>query len=102
MSEENVEAARKALEAFDPDLDRLAEFWDPEIDWRAIEGAPMTSVSSRATMCRYYAQWFETFDNMKVEIEASTPARRIGTWVCSGEGTSGRFRSPGAQSSKMR
>ena len=31
---------RSALASFDRSLDRVAEFWDPEIDWRAIEGAP--------------------------------------------------------------
>ena len=40
MSQENVEVVRRALRAFDRDLDRVAEFWDPDIDWRAIEGAP--------------------------------------------------------------
>ena len=40
MSQENVEVVRQALRAMDQGLDRVAEFWDPDIDWRAIEGAP--------------------------------------------------------------
>ena len=38
MSQENVEIVRKSLEALNPDLDAVTEFWHPEIDWRAIEG----------------------------------------------------------------
>jgi hypothetical protein len=40
MSQENVEIVRQALLAMDQGLDRVAEFWDRNIDWRAIEGAP--------------------------------------------------------------
>jgi hypothetical protein len=39
MSQENVEVVRQALRAMDQGLDRVAEFWDPDIDWRAIEQA---------------------------------------------------------------
>jgi ketosteroid isomerase-like protein len=40
MSLENVEIVRRSLEAFHRDLDGVAQFWAPDIDWRAIEGAP--------------------------------------------------------------
>jgi ketosteroid isomerase-like protein len=40
MSQENVETVRQALRAFDRSLEEVGAFWDPEIDWRAIEGAP--------------------------------------------------------------
>ena len=71
MSEENVEVVRSALASFDRSLDRVAEFWDPEIDWRAIEGAPddIGVFKGHEAMRRYYGQWYETFDDIQVETE---------------------------------
>jgi ketosteroid isomerase-like protein len=71
MSEENVEVIREALASFDQSLDRVAEFWDPDIDWRAIEGAPddIGVFKGREAMRRYYAQWNETFDDIDVKTE---------------------------------
>ena len=41
MSQENVEVVHDSLKAFaDRGLDAMAEFWDADINWRAIEGAP--------------------------------------------------------------
>ena len=64
MSQENVEIVRQALDAFGPDLDRVAEFWDPEIDWRAIEGAPddIGVFKGHEAMRRYWGEWLEIFD----------------------------------------
>jgi ketosteroid isomerase-like protein len=40
MSLESVEVVRRQFEAFKGgDLDAVAEFWHPDIDWRAVEGA---------------------------------------------------------------
>ena len=50
MSQENVEIVRKSLEALNPDLDAVAEFWHPEIDGGRSRARPMTSASSRATL----------------------------------------------------
>jgi ketosteroid isomerase-like protein len=71
MSRENVEIVRKSLEALNPDLDAVAEFWHPEIDWRAIEGAPddVGVFTGHVAMRRYYEQWFETFAELRAEIE---------------------------------
>jgi ketosteroid isomerase-like protein len=71
MSEENVELVRKSLEAFDRDLNGVAAFWDPEIDWRAIEGDvdDLGVFKGHDAMRRYYAQWYETFDDLRVQIE---------------------------------
>ena len=71
MSEENVEVVRSALASFDRSLDRVAEFWDPEIDWRAIEGAPddIGVFKGHEAMRRYYGQWYDTFDDIQVETE---------------------------------
>jgi len=71
MSQENVEIVRRALDAFDADLTGMARFWDPEIDWRAIEGAPddVGLFKGHDAMRRYYRQWFETFDDFRIETE---------------------------------
>ena len=40
MSQENVEVVRDSLKALtDIGLDAYSEFWHPDINWRAIEGA---------------------------------------------------------------
>ena len=69
MSQENVEVVRQALRAMDQGLDRVAEFWDPDIDWRAIEGAPddIGVFKGRASLKHYYEQWYETFDELRGE-----------------------------------
>src|SRR4051794_4180990 len=71
MSQENVEIVRQALEAFEPSLDRVARFWHPDIDWRAIEGAPddIGVFAGHEAMRRYYEQWYETFEEIRVEPE---------------------------------
>jgi ketosteroid isomerase-like protein len=72
VSQENVEIIRRATEAFNSDgLDGLAEFWHPEIDWRAIEGAPddIGVFSGRDAMRRYYGEWLGMFDEVRNEAD---------------------------------
>jgi uncharacterized protein len=67
MSEENVEIVRDSLRAFaDGGLDAAAEFWHPEINWRAIEGAldDAGEIHGREAMRRYAQDWRDTFDNL--------------------------------------
>ncbi len=70
MSEENVEVVRRLFEVYERnslDLDAAAEFWHPDIDWRAIEGAPddIGVFSGHEAMRHYYSQWGETFDGIR-------------------------------------
>jgi ketosteroid isomerase-like protein len=72
MSQENVEIVRGSLEALaDGGLDALAEFWNPDINWRAIEGAPddVGEMHGREAARRYVQDWFETFDNFTAVAE---------------------------------
>jgi ketosteroid isomerase-like protein len=71
MSQENVEIVRRSLAAFEPSLDRVAEFWDPQIDWRAIAGAPddIGVFSGHTAMRHYYEQWYEMFNELRAEAE---------------------------------
>jgi len=66
MSHANVEVVRSALTALaDGGVDALAEFLHPEINWRAMEGAPDDAGEMQGTeAARDYVQdWFETFDD---------------------------------------
>ena len=66
MSQANVEIVRRAFLAFaDRGFDGLAEFLHPEINWRAMEGAPDDVGEMHGTEAarRYLEDWFETFDD---------------------------------------
>src|ERR1700730_4182591 len=72
MSEANLEIVRDSLEALaDGGLDALAEFWSPDINWRAIEGAPddVGEMHGRESARRYVQDWYDTFDNFTVASE---------------------------------
>jgi ketosteroid isomerase-like protein len=69
MSQENVEIVRAALQAFtDGGVDAAAEFWDGDINWRAIEGAPddVGEMHGRERVRRYFGELLETFANVTV------------------------------------
>jgi ketosteroid isomerase-like protein len=66
MSEENVEIIRSAFLALaDRGVDGLAEFVHPEINWRAMEGAPddVGEMHGPEAARRYVEDWYETFDD---------------------------------------
>jgi ketosteroid isomerase-like protein len=72
MSHENVEVVRRTLQAFaDGGLDAMAEFWDPDIDWRAAEGAvdDVGEMHGPVALRRYVQDWIDTFDNFSVVAE---------------------------------
>jgi hypothetical protein len=72
MSQENVEIVRKQLQVFaDGGLDAMAEFWDSDINWRAIEGAPddVGEMLGPEAVRRYLGEWVEMFDNLTVVPE---------------------------------
>jgi hypothetical protein len=65
MSEENVELVRRYFPAYEQGgLDAWAEFWHPDIRWRAAEGAldDVGVFHGHDAMRRYYREWEETFD----------------------------------------
>jgi ketosteroid isomerase-like protein len=72
MSEENVELVRQYLRAYDRDgLDGLAEFWHPDVNWRAAEGAldDVGPMEGPDAIRDYYRQWEETFAAIRMEVE---------------------------------
>jgi ketosteroid isomerase-like protein len=69
MSQENVEIVRRMLQAFgEGGLDAMAEFWDPDIDWRAAEGAidDIGEMHGPVAVRRYIQDWVDTFDDFNV------------------------------------
>ena len=72
MSQENVEIIRKMYEGFARSgPEGMFEFMDPEVDHRAIEGAPddIGVFSGHDAMLGYYGQWVEMFDDLRAEVE---------------------------------
>jgi ketosteroid isomerase-like protein len=72
MSQENVEIVRRALQALaDGGLDAMAEFLDPDIDWRAAEGAidDVGEMHGPVAVRRYMQDWIDTFDDFSVVVE---------------------------------
>jgi ketosteroid isomerase-like protein len=72
MSQEKVEVVRRQFEALGRgDVDAATEYWSPEIDWRAAEGAADDVGVMRGTQAlrRYYEDWFEMFDELRAEVE---------------------------------
>ena len=67
MSQENVETVRESLSAFtDGGIDAVMEFWDAEISWRAIEGAPddVGEMRGPEAVRRYLQDWLDMFDDV--------------------------------------
>ena len=72
MSEENVEVVRRLLQAFaDGGLDAMPELWDPDIEWRAAEGAidDVGEMHGPVAVRRYIQDWIDTFDDFSVVVE---------------------------------
>jgi ketosteroid isomerase-like protein len=62
-----VEIVRGSLDAFaDGGLEAMARYWDPHIEWRAIEGAPddVGDIQGIAAMRRYCQEWIDMFDDL--------------------------------------
>ena len=49
----------------------MAEFWDPDIDWRAAEGAidDVGEMHGPVAVRRYIQDWIDTFDDSSVVVE---------------------------------
>jgi ketosteroid isomerase-like protein len=72
VSQENVEVVRNYLKVFtDEGLEAAAEFWHPDIDWRAAEGAidDAGEIHGTEAMRRYAHDWLDTFDDVTFLFE---------------------------------
>jgi ketosteroid isomerase-like protein len=67
MSQQNVELVRDSWTALATGgLDAMAEFWDEEISWRAIEDAPddVGEMHGVAAARRYVQDWLDMFEDI--------------------------------------
>ena len=90
-----MEIVRAWFEAWERGgIDAVAEFFDPQIDWRAAEGAPDDAGPIRgADAMRAYAQdWLENFDELRVEPDELIDA---GEEVVAVQRVSGRAKASG-------
>ena len=72
MSQENVEFLVDYLQrGTDGGVDAVAEFWDPDITWRAAEGAidDVGEMHGPEAVRRYIQDWFDMFDDLTVVAE---------------------------------
>jgi ketosteroid isomerase-like protein len=77
VSQENVELVHQCFAAYDEGgLDALAEFWHPEISWRAVEGYldDVGVMRGKDALRAYVQDWLDTFDETRTEIEELTDA----------------------------
>jgi ketosteroid isomerase-like protein len=67
VAEGNAKVVADSLQALaDGGLEAMAEYWDDEIQWRAIEGAPddVGEMQGRERVRRYFPEWVELFDDI--------------------------------------
>ena len=63
---------RRSFQAFaEGGLDAMAEFWDPDIDWRAAAGEidDVGEMHGAVAVRRYIQDWMDTFDDNSVVVE---------------------------------
>jgi ketosteroid isomerase-like protein len=74
MAQENVELVRRFFESFNPAIrigelhSVLDEFLDPDIDWRAVEGAidDVGGMRGIGAVRHYIDDWLDMFDDLAV------------------------------------
>jgi ketosteroid isomerase-like protein len=72
VSQENVEIVNALYGAFGRGgFDAAADFWDPSMDYRAIEGAVDDAglLQGLEAYGRYIEDWVQAFDELRVEPE---------------------------------
>jgi ketosteroid isomerase-like protein len=65
--ERNARVIADCLEAYaERGLDGMADYWDDEINWRAIEGAPddVGEMQGPARVRRYFQEWVDLFEGI--------------------------------------
>ena len=82
--------------------DAMAEFWDPEIEWRAVEGAAddVGPIRGHAALRRYYQDWADNLDDLHATVDeilaeagerVAVAVRNSGRGRASGVQTEGRY-----------
>jgi ketosteroid isomerase-like protein len=70
VAAESSEVVALQFKAFGQGLDAAAEYWHPDISWRAVEGAAddVGVMRGAKALRRYYEDWVETFDELSAEV----------------------------------
>jgi ketosteroid isomerase-like protein len=72
MSSTSADVVRRYFETFGSGgVDAAAEFWHPEIEWRAIDGAAddIGVIRGRDALRHYYEDWIDTLADLRAEVE---------------------------------
>jgi ketosteroid isomerase-like protein len=83
-------------------LDAMAEYWHPNIEWRAVEGAAddVGPIKGHDGLRRYYQDWIDTLDALRADVDdvifedgerVVAAVRNSGRGRVSGVLTSGRY-----------
>jgi ketosteroid isomerase-like protein len=83
-------------------VDAAAEFWDPDIEWRAIENAADDTgvIRGHDALRRYYQDWIDTLADLRAEVEevlfesgerVAVVVRNSGRGRASGATAAGRY-----------
>ena len=97
MSTASSDVIRRYFRTFESGgVDAAAEFWDPEIEWRAMEGAADDVGVMRGpdALRRYYEDWVDTLADLRAEVDEVL--FESGERVAVGVRNSGRGRASGA------
>ena len=103
MSPESADVVRSYFRTFESGgVDAAAEFWHPEIEWRAIDGAAddVGLLRGPDAVRRYYQDWIDTLAELRAEVEeilfetddrVAAVIRNSGRGRVSGVPTRGRY-----------
>ena len=91
MSQENVEAVREAVEAFNRgDLDAALRRMHPDIEWQTLDTFPdAETYRGRERVREFWQTWQETFRGFRLHLEDCVPVGEhcvLATFRVSGEG----------------
>ena len=97
-SHTNVHLVRRYLQAFaGGGVDAIAQYWDPDVSWRAIEGAPddVGEMHGTEALRGYVQEWVDMFEDFAVALE---DIREVGDGrVIAVQRLSGRAKISGAE-----
>jgi ketosteroid isomerase-like protein len=103
MSVAASEVVRSYFSTFESGgVDAAAEFWHPDIEWRAIEGAAddVGVIRGPDALRRYYQDWVDTLADLRAEVEevmfesegrVAVVVRNSGRGRASGATAAGRY-----------
>jgi ketosteroid isomerase-like protein len=96
MSRHDVEVVRASFAAWNRGSEALREVLHPNIEWRAIEGAPddVGPMEGLDALQAYAQDWFDHFDNLRLEPEELID---VGDRVVAVQRLSGRARESGIE-----